>query len=137
MKRLPTDRQVMRCIFEMYGAEYPGPFDPSGRGENDPYLPINIRHVAGHLKCAPEIIFGRLYFHLNAKYGYKNDNDAGVSFFQLNFRNRGHSIQFPLLTSVLASLDEEHRRQTWTLAISIVALVFSVAGIVAQVVTAK
>ena len=41
------------------------------------------------------------------------------------------------LPIVLATHDEEHRRQFWSLGISIVALVLSVAAIIAQVVTAK
>ena len=103
MKTLPTDRQVLRCIYEMYAADYPGALDDAGRGENDPFVPINIRHVAGHLQCPPEIVFGRLHFHLNARHSYKKDNDVNVSLFNLDFRNRGHSIQFPLLTSVLGN----------------------------------
>ena len=137
MKRLPTDREILRCIYEMYAAEYPGASKPQGGAENDPYLPINIHHVAGHLQCQPELVFGRLYYHLDAKYRYKQDNNAHVYFFQINLAGRRHCIHFPYMASVLATLDEEHKRFSWATAISIVALILSVAAIAAQVVTAK
>ena len=104
---------------------------------NDPFVAVNLHHIAGHLACPPEIVFGRLYFHLNYKYSYKKEDDAHVSFFDLNFQNRGHCVQFPLLTSVLASLEEDNRRQSWALGLSIAAVIASGAAVYAQLVTGK
>lgn len=137
MRKLPTDRDVLRCIYEMYAADYPGPLKPDGHGENDPYLPINVHHVATQLKCKPELVFGRLYYHLDAKYRYKQDNGAIVGLFHLNFLTRGNCVHFPYLSSILATQDDEHRRETWALGVAIIALALSVAAIVAQVITAK
>jgi hypothetical protein len=137
MKKLPTDRQVLRCIYDMYKAEYPGVPGSDGRPINDPFLPVNLNHIAGHLGCPPEIIFGRLYYHLNHKYSYERRENVDVSFFYVEFKGRTHCVQFPLLASVLASLDEDNRRQLWALRFSFVALVISIAAIVAQVATAK
>jgi hypothetical protein len=74
MKKLPTDRQVLRYIFEMYKTAYPGPLGTSGRGSNDPYVPVDVKAVAERPGCDAELIFGRLYYHLDAKHRYKQKN---------------------------------------------------------------
>lgn len=67
MNRLPTDREVRKCIFEVYEASYPA--DPETR-KNDPYVPVDLRAVAAKLDCKPELLFVRLYYHLDAKHRY-------------------------------------------------------------------
>lgn len=136
MSKLPTDRQVLRCIYEMYAA-YPGNSLGQAQGENDPYLPIDIPDVAKRLDCKPELLFGRLYYYLDAKYRYKQENGALVSLFHLNIQGKRHCVHFPFLASILAGNEEEHKRHSWSLAVSIVALVLSVSAIVAQVITAQ
>ena len=81
MSKLPTDRQVLRCIYEMYDAAYPGVPPGEVRGENDPYLSIDVYAVAKLLDCKPELLFGRLYYYLDAKHRYKQENGALVSLF--------------------------------------------------------
>jgi hypothetical protein len=134
---LPTDREILRCIFEMYEPAYPGKEPGEARGKNDPYLPIKVPEVASRLGCSPEMLFGRLYYHLDAKYRYTQDNDAYVHLFSLKVGAERHCVNFPYLAAVLAEKDEEHKRQLWSLRVAIVALVLSVASIIAQVITAK
>jgi len=38
---------------------------------NDPFVPIDVRAVASRLKTKPELLFGRLYYHLESKHRYK------------------------------------------------------------------
>ena len=135
MSRLPTDRQVLKCIFRMYQAQYPGLSDPGGRGANDPYLSIDLRAVAKRLRCQPELVFGRLYYHLDAKYRYKQDNGAHVKLFDLNHQHRGHAVHFPYLASILAGMEQEHRRTLWSLALSIAALIVSAISLTWNIVT--
>jgi hypothetical protein len=135
MKKLPTDRQVLCCIFEMYATAYPGPVVAGGRGTNDPYVPIDVTAVAGRLGCTPELIFGRLYYHLDAKHRYKQDNGVLVGLFDLNFQNKGHSVHFPYLVSILAGLEEEHRKLFWSMAFSTAALIVSVISLAASIAT--
>lgn len=45
MSKLPTDREVFKCIYEMYESSYPGAQPGSSRGENDPYIAIDIPAV--------------------------------------------------------------------------------------------
>lgn len=137
MSTLSTDRQILRCIYEMYESSYPGKEPGEDRGKNDPYVPIKVSDVASRLGCTSEMLFGRLYYHLDAKYRYKQDNDAQVHLFSVLVGSERHCVNFPYLAAVLAEKDEEHRRQLWSLWLSIAALVLSVASIIAQMVTAK
>lgn len=137
MNSLPTDREILKCIFGMYEANYPGNENEETRGKNDPYLPIKVSDVAARLKCSPEMLFGRLYYHLDAKHRYVQDNGAQVHLFLLKVGPFMHCVNFPYLAAVLAEKDAEHKRQLWSLAVSITALVLSIASIVAHIVTTK
>jgi hypothetical protein len=106
MSKLPTDHEVLRCVFEMYESSYPGAAPDETRGSNDPYVPIDVRAVAAELGCKPELLFGRLYYHLDPKHRYKQDNGALVSLFHLNVQNKGHSVHFPYLAAILAGLSK-------------------------------
>ena len=119
----------------MYESSYPGISQNDASGENDPYLPIDILAVAAKLQCKPELLFGRLYYYLDAKHRYKKDNGSLVCLFILNLQGKRHSVHFPYLASILAGHDEEHQRQSRALVLSIIALILSTAGIVAQVLT--
>jgi hypothetical protein len=116
----------------MYESSYPGAPMAAGSGENDPFMPIEISAIANKLKYKPELLFGRLYYFLDAKHRYKQENGAHVSLFLLNCKGLGHCVHFPYLVSILAGHEEEHRKQSWSLAISVVALVLSLAAIFIQ-----
>ena len=135
MTQLPTDRDIIRCIYEMYESAYPGAASGQVRGENDPYLPVDLNAVAHRLNCKPEILFGRLYYHLDAKHRYKQDNGASVHLFHLNIQGKGNTVHFPYLASILASHDQEYRKQFWSIAFSVLAIVLSVAALVVNILT--
>ena len=130
MNKLPTDRYVLECIFEMYQSSYPGPKGDSGRPENDPYVPIDVYAVAKNLKCDPELLFGRLYYHLDQKHRYKQDNGALVSLFQMQIGHKRHAVQFPYLAAILAGANQEFRHRLISLGLSILALCISVASFI-------
>lgn len=134
MNLLPTDRQVLKCIFEMYEPAYPGETN-WGTGVNDPYVPVDLRAVAAKLGTKPELLFGRLYYHLDAKHRYQQDGGAWVNLFHLNVENKGHSVHFPYLAAILAGHDQEYRKQFWSMAFSVLALVLSVVSLVTNLLT--
>jgi hypothetical protein len=103
--KLPTDRRVLECIFEMYEASYLG-----ASRANDPYVAIDVGAVAKELECSPELLFGRLYYHLDQKYRYRQDNGSVVSLFQIQIGGKRHAVQFPYLSAILAGLNLEQRR---------------------------
>ena len=129
MSRLPTDREVLKCIFEMYESDYPGE-KVGAKGVNDPFVPVDLMAVAARLDTKPELLFGRLYYHLDAKHRYKQDNGAEVNLFLLNVENKGHSVHFPYLSAILAGHDQEYRKHFWSIAFSVLALVLSFVSLV-------
>ena len=137
MNKLPTDREVLKCIYAMYESSYPDVPAGEARGANDPHLQIDISAVAKRLKCKPELLFGLLYYHLYAKHRYKKDSGANVGLFELNVGNKHHAVNFPYLAAILANHNLDHRRQLWTVGLSLLALALSAGVIVAQIVTAN
>jgi hypothetical protein len=133
MSVLPTDREVLRCIYDMYESSYPEVPPGETRGANDPYLPIDVRALAAKLGCKPELLFGRLYYHLDAKHRYKQENGAVVGLFHLNIQGKGHSVHFPYLAAILAGHEQEYRKLFWSIALSVLALVVSVVSLVVNV----
>jgi len=137
MSRIPSEREVLRCIYEMYESSYPGHPSGGGRGENDPYISVDMSAVASKLKCKPELLFGYLYFHLDAKHRYEQAEDVAVHLFAMKVGDKRHGVNFPYLAALLANHDLEHRRQLWSLGISILALVMSGVAVIAQFATSK
>ncbi|HEY2865363.1 MAG TPA: hypothetical protein VGK37_17220 [Casimicrobiaceae bacterium] len=129
MNKLPTDRYVLERIFRMYESAYPGPKGASERGENDPYVAIDVHAIAKELGCNPELLFGRLYYHLDQKYRYKQDNGPTVSLFELKVGSKRHAVQFPDLASILAGFNQEFRRYVLTLAVSCLSLGLAIASL--------
>jgi hypothetical protein len=129
MKKLPTDREVLACIYSMYESSYPGPKLGGPGGENDPFVPIDVPAIAARLKTKPELLFGRLYFHLDPKYRYKQEGGASVNLFLLDVQSKGHSVQFPYLASILAGQEQEYRKLFWSMVFSVSALLISIAAL--------
>lgn len=81
-----------------------------------------------------DIIFGRLYYDLEKKYGYKRDDGPPVSFFVRNIgADELHCINFPYLASVLASLRDENRKYQTAVSFSIISLTVSVIALFVSV----
>ena len=123
MNRLHTDRELLRCIFEMYRREYPS--------SADPWIAIDLKLVAKHLQCHAELLFGRLYHDLGHRYHYL-ENGTHTRIFEMTVGKRHHCIQFPYLVAVLAETEAEHRRHLWPLWTSVAALVTSAVALALQ-----
>ena len=114
MARLRTDREILRLIYDRYYSDFVHfERDPKTRGTKV-YIPIDIPAIAQALDVDQEIVFGRLHYHLEPKYS-RRDGDVRVPFFAKTFPRPGqqperHVINFPLLESVLAELEYEHRK---------------------------
>ena len=121
----------------MYEASYPGIPLGATRGDNDPYLSIDVKAVAEKLGCKSELLFGYLYYHLDAKHRYKQSEGVSVPLFSLKVGDKRHGVNFPYLSALLANHDLEHRRQLWSVGLSLLAVAMSAAAIVAQVITPK
>ena len=129
MKWPPTDLQILEeiyrryyTVFEAYSKEFPN-------RSSKLYVPINIEELAEHFGIDGDIVFGRLYYHLEPKYGFTQEDDSKVHFFTLRAGEDKHAVHFPLLASVIADLREvreKHLIATW---ISVAALIVSAVSV--------
>jgi hypothetical protein len=79
MKPLPSDFKILKEIYNQYYDEF------SGYTENERatkiYVPMNLETIAKKLEVDPDIVFGRLYYHLNEKYGYQTGENTSSHLF--------------------------------------------------------
>lgn len=137
--KLPTDRAILEAIFKMYRAEYLRFYEDRSIRPVKQYVEIDIPKVAERLGTDMEIVFTRLYNHLEPKHGYKNDEGDIVYFFRNGYTDvdgvhRKHLINFTLMGAVLSELRREHRQVVWTLTLSIVATAISIGSLVVSIV---
>lgn len=125
MRRPPTDLEILEEIYRRYYHVF---VDPR-RLENNPrgkiHVPIDLTAIAAHFGVDMDIIFGRLYYHLNAKHGFDLDGSR-VDLFLMQVGGERHCVQFPLLASLAADLRDQRNQYLWTLWLSIIATVLSV-----------
>jgi len=125
MKKTPTDLELLNAIYERYYDEF-SQYSKEGGGRGSKiYVPIDCASIADRLKVDGDIVFGRLYYDLDSRYGYTNDDGSKVHFFALAVGDDRHCVNFPLLASVLAGLRHENRRFLVTTWIAVIALVIS------------
>jgi hypothetical protein len=131
--RLPTDREILDTIYRRYRVKYTevSSGEDTKTSDNKIYLPVDLAAVAAELGADGNIVFGRLYYYLDQKYAYRTEPEGQwVRLLWLRFdRPEGkHWINFPLLTSVLAGLQEDDRRVKWTRNLAIASLAVSLAA---------
>ncbi|MFH7397133.1 hypothetical protein, partial [Pseudomonas syringae group genomosp. 7] len=71
--------------------------------------------IAREMDVDGDFVLGRLYYHVENNYGYTNEDESKVVFFG-NTNGEGFCINFPLMASVLAGLQEDankFRTATW------------------------
>ena len=122
--RIPTDLQVLERIWNRYYPEFSGYAKDAAGRKSKIYVPIDVASISEELGVDGDIVFGRLYYHLEEKYGYQRPNKEWVHLFALEVGGDRHAINFPLMASVLAGLQEENRKylvSTWIAVISLIA----------------
>lgn len=132
MQRPPTDREILQKIHDFYLDEF-GHFDrnnPENERSSKIYVPIDCVAIANELDVDPNIVFGRLYYHLDKKYGYTQDDGSKVHLFALSVGKDRHAVNFPMLSAVLADLEQSWFRFTAPLVISGIALAISVISLI-------
>src|SRR4051794_13150774 len=116
MVKVPTDLDILDAIFEKYYK----PFTAVPIGSRSAMFPIDISSIAQQLGVDAEIVFGRLYFHLDHKYGHEK-----VHLFSPVSGDKNDAINFPFLSSIVADLREQERTRNLTTYLSIASLIIS------------
>ncbi len=125
MKKTPTDLALLNAIYDRYYEDFAKHSKEERLRDSKIYVPIDCAEIASQLGVDTDIVFGRLYYHLQNKYGYTQDDGSKVPFFTMQVGKDRHCVNFPYLASVLATLRLENRRFKITTWIAVVALVIS------------
>ena len=128
--KVPTDHAILNDIYNHYYSTFAGFSSEANERGSKIYVPVDIRGISKRLRVDPDIVFGRLYYHMEKKYGYQRTSGEHVPFFSLVVGPDKHCVNFPLLGSVLAGLREEKWKTRWTLGLAILSLIVSAVSIV-------
>jgi len=122
MRILPTDLKILNAIY----GEYYDTFISFSKNNSDRsaknFIPVDIKLIAQKLGVDVDIIFGRLYYHLEQKYGYSHSDGSKVAFFALKIDSDNNCVNFPYMASVLANLREREKKYSAATKIAILSL---------------
>jgi hypothetical protein len=90
-------------------------------------VPIDIVAVAERFAIDADIIFGRLYYHLDPK--YRSPSDERKVFFTPVAGDDGNCVNFPLLEAVLAGLWQQRRRDLFPVVTAVFSLAIALASL--------
>jgi len=129
MERIPTDYEILEEIYYRYYEEY----RKYAKEEPDRIarirVPVNVREVAGACGVEEDMIFGRIFYHFNKKYSYK-DEKGNITTFFIADKFEGLSVNFPLVASILADMKNEKKQTDVLLMVSGAAVVTSVISLI-------
>ncbi len=123
--KIPTDLKIIDTIYKEYHNDFISYKKGDSTRASKTHVPIDCEKIANILKVDPDIVFGRLYYHLEEKYGYQRPDGMNVHFFALVVENDYRCVNFPFMTSILAALKQENKRFWIGTLIAITALVVS------------
>lgn len=130
-EKIPTDLQILKEIYKNHKHEFCTYSKDGTKTNGNIYIPIDIIKVAKKFKTTNNIIFGRLYYGMNHKYGYEkieNGSKVQVPVFAPKCGEIKDAINLPMLISVIAGLQEQLSLFTKTLIVSIVGVLIALAS---------
>lgn len=126
MMKNPSDGNILDAIYKKYYDVFVS-YDKSAPSRSSKiYVPIDCAQIASELGMDAEILFGRLYYHLDKKYRYAQDDGSLVHLFALNTGGDLHTVNFPLLAAILAEHNVSFNRYILPLALSFAAFCVSI-----------
>jgi len=124
-KKIPTDLEILEEIYEQTYDQFASYDKENPNRKTKIFVPFDLEGVADNLNVDADIIFGRLYYHLNKKYGYRKNNNTTVSIYT-TIKDDGHSVNLPLVASVLSDLRNENKKFRIATGIAIISLIISI-----------
>lgn len=133
MAKLMSDRALLDQIYNDYYATFCDFGDDNKTRSSKVYVPIDCVKLAQYFDIDEDIVFGRLYYHLDKKHGYIQSDGVQVPLFSIRSGTDRHVIHFPLLAAVLANMQESNFRFILPIVLSSTALVLSVASFLVSI----
>ena len=126
MKKLPTDYQILKTIYNLYIDDYLAFSDSNPNRRTQNYLPLDLTRIASILGMEENLLFGRLNYDLENRYGKEIEESVFQHFFTPRLGNEKHCVHFPYLAGVLASMKWESRKFWLATSMSVLALFISI-----------
>ena len=127
--KIPTDLVLLNEIYKANYGKFVDFSDAQKSRSTKIWVPIDIENLAQIFNLDPDIVFGRLYYHLNEKYSHQNSDGSKAEFFAIRIGSDRHCVNFPYLSSILASLRDEHAKFLTATGIAGLSLVISILSI--------
>lgn len=125
MDKIPTDLEILEEIYNRYYDE----FRRYAKREPDRIarirVPIEVEKVAEACGVEEDMIFGRIFYHFNKKYSYK-DRSGDITTFFTTEKFEGLSVNFPLVASILADEYAQKKKQDTYITIATISVGISV-----------
>ena len=125
MARIPTDLQILNEIFNRYYEAFDAYDEDESIRSSKVHVPIDIYEIGKRFGVDEDIIFGRLYYDMDQRYGYTQRDDVRVPFFSMRSGGDRHCVNFPYMASVLANLRDQHNKYRLATGMSILSLVMA------------
>lgn len=133
IKKNPSDRKILKKIYDQYFEEY----EKNKENREAPiFVSVDLESIAVQLKSEKDIIFGRLYYYIDHKFSYIKETATSQGTEKITvclFRHCGMEepdmVNFPLLASILAGMEEETDWRVRNAALSIIACGISIGTI--------
>lgn len=125
MKKIPTDFEIINEIYNRYEDIFHSYSTEDPDKITRVRVPVDIEKIAKACGVGEDMIFGRLYYHFNKKYSYRDEDGKLITFFA-SAKFDGLSVNFPMVASVLADLKMEQKSFRTVNALSISAIILSV-----------
>ena len=129
MAAIPTDERLLGLIYKSYIGDFKAHTEENQIRQTKIWVPLDLEMLSKKLRSDPELLFGRLYYHMNGKYGSRTGDGEDVSFFYIRLGPDKHVVNFPLMTSVLADLKEDKRRFIISTRVAGLSLLVSLASV--------
>lgn len=129
MAGLPTDEHLLDEIYRRNLRAFSAYEKDESIRSAKIWIPIDIDALARKFRCDPDLIFGRLYYHMNSKYGSFTSDGDPVQFFTTRLGRDANCVNFPLLASVLADLRDDRKRFLISTRIAALSLIISATSI--------
>ena len=133
MKYIPTDREMFETIYERYHDAFVAYNDDESVRSNKTFVPLDLEALATDLGMDTDVLFGRLYYHLNHRFAYKEDGGAEVNLFAIRIGGDAHCIHFPYMVSILADLRDHNRKYRTATTIAAISIVLSILSVLISI----
>jgi hypothetical protein len=135
VKKPPSDFELLLEIYERHRGDFGTYEEAMERRTSKIMVPINIPAIANRFGVDPDSIFGRLYYHLDPKYGEPAlpDKKRHIFFFMPKAGDDENCVNFPLLEAVLAGLWQQQRRDLWAIRTALISLGIGLAALAVSI----